>query len=166
MHTLAILTRIFAFPLPALQQVISNVVHCSTAGTVGTWWYAPSEANGCCSRAVRDSYVRSLTLSFGSICFASLIVAVVQSIREIVHSLRDNGDSFIACCAECILACIESLVELFNRFALVYVAVHGQSFLTAGRSVMVCSNRCWMKCVLFLVARLQSSSSDPYSFVI
>jgi xanthosine utilization system XapX-like protein len=38
--------------------------------------------------------------------------------------------------AECILACIESLVELFNRFALIYVAVHGQSFLTAGKSVM------------------------------
>jgi len=117
-------------------QVISNVVHCSTSGTVGTWWYAPSEASGCCSKAVRESYVRSITLSFGSICFASLIVAIIQAIREVIHSLRENGDSFIACCAECLLACIESLVELFNRFALVYCAVHGQSFLSAGRSVM------------------------------
>ena len=117
-------------------QVISNVVHCSTAGTVGAWWFSPAQANGCCSRAVRDSYVRSLTLSFGSICFASLIVAIIQAIREFVQMLRDNGDSFIVCCAECLLACIESLVEIFNRFALIYVAVHGQSFLSAGRSVV------------------------------
>lgn len=55
-------------------QVIANVVHCTTAGVTGTWWYAPHEANGCCSKAVRDSYVRSLTYSFGSICFASLVV--------------------------------------------------------------------------------------------
>lgn len=62
--------------------------------------------------------------------------AIIQSIREVVHSLRENGDSFLACLAECLIACIESLVELFNRFALVYCAVHGQSFLAAGRSVM------------------------------
>jgi hypothetical protein len=117
-------------------QVLANVVHCTTAGVVGTWWYIPNEANGCCSKAVRDSYVRSITSSFGSICFASLIVAIIQAVRELIHGLRENGDSFIACCAECLLACIESLVELFNRFALVYVAVHGQSFLQAGRSVM------------------------------
>lgn len=80
--------------------------------------------------------MRSLTYSFGSIAFASLVVAIIQSIRELIHSLRDNGDSLTACCAECVLGCIESLVELFNRFALIYVAVHGQSFLGAGRSVM------------------------------
>ena len=118
------------------MQVIANVVHCTTAGTVGTWWFTPEEANGCCSKAVRDSYIRSLTYSFGSICLASLVVAIVQAIREIVHSLRENGDSFIACIAECLIACIESLVELFNRFALVYCAVHGQNFLQAARSVM------------------------------
>jgi hypothetical protein len=68
-------------------QVLQNVVHVTTAGTVGAWWYSPVEANGCCSKAVRDSWLRAVTVSFGSICFASLIVAIIQAIREMVHSL-------------------------------------------------------------------------------
>jgi Plasma-membrane choline transporter len=117
-------------------QVIRNVVHCTTAGTVATWWYDPVEARGCCSTAVRQSYWRSLTYSFGSICLASLIVAIVEAIRELLHSMRENGDSFLTCIVDCCLACVESLVELFNRFALVYCAVHGHGFIKAGRSVM------------------------------
>jgi Plasma-membrane choline transporter len=41
-------------------QVVKNVVHVTVAGTVGTWWLFPQEANGCCSQAVRDSYWRSI----------------------------------------------------------------------------------------------------------
>ena len=55
------------------HQVIKNTVHCTVAGTVGTWWFSPHEASSCCSSAVRDSWVRSVTTSFGSICFGSLI---------------------------------------------------------------------------------------------
>ena len=86
--------------------VISNVVHVTTAGTVGTWWFVPAEANGCCSKAVRESYVRSLTSSFGSICLGSLIVALIQAVRETVRSIRDSDDSILACVADCLLGCI------------------------------------------------------------
>ena len=78
---------------------------------------APSEANGCCSKAVRDSYWRSITTSFGSICFGSLIVAILQALKEIVHNLRESDDSMLACCAECLIGWIESLVEYFNKWA-------------------------------------------------
>ena len=87
-------------------QVISNVVHVTTAGTVGTWWFVPHEANGCCSKAVRESYVRSLTSSFGSICLGSLIVAIIQAVRETVQSIRDSDNSILACVADCLLGCI------------------------------------------------------------
>jgi hypothetical protein len=40
------------------------------------------------------------------------------------------------CCADCILGCIESLVEYFNQWAYVYVALYGYSFMEAGRNVM------------------------------
>ena len=129
---------VFAFILSFYwtAQVISNVVHVTTAGTVAEWWYDPISANGCCSSAVRNSYVRSLTTSFGSICLGSLIVAIIQTLRRYFQSLRENGDSFLACCAECLIGCIENLVEYFNKWAFVFVAIHGFSFMEAGKNAM------------------------------
>ena len=117
-------------------QVIKNVVHTTVAGTVGTFWFHPIEANGCCSKAVRDSYWRSITTSFGSICLGSLIVALIQATREIVHSIREQGDSILACVGDCLLGCIESLVEYFNQWAYVYVGLYGYGFVEAGKNVM------------------------------
>ena len=36
-------------------QVLSNTVHVTTAGTIGTWWFVPEEATspGCWSAAIR-----------------------------------------------------------------------------------------------------------------
>lgn len=125
-------------------QVIMNVVHVTTAGTVGTWWFTPNEANSCCSEAVKSSYIRSLTTSFGSICLGSLIVAIIQSAKEVVHSLRDNGDQMLLCLTECLLGCIESLVEYFNKWAYIYVGLYGFSFIEAGSNVMTLfRNRGW-----------------------
>jgi Plasma-membrane choline transporter len=121
--------NIKSFPFPVQR-------HVTTAGTVGTFWFSPEEANGCCSKAVRDSYFRSLTTSFGSICFGSLIVALIQAVKSLVHSMRENGSGFVACCADCILGCIESLVEYFNKWAYVYVGLYGFSFMEAGSNVM------------------------------
>ena len=50
------------------HQVIQNSVHVTVAGVVGTWWVAPDE-NGCCGPAVTNSFRRTVTTSFGSICF-------------------------------------------------------------------------------------------------
>lgn len=69
------------------QQVISNIVHVTVAGTVGTWWWAPLEANSCCSEAVRSSYIRAITNSFGSICFGSLLVAIVKAIKSMLEQV-------------------------------------------------------------------------------
>jgi hypothetical protein len=117
-------------------QVVKNVVHVTTAGTVGTWWFTPIEATSCCSRGVRDSYVRSITTSFGSICFGSLIVAIIQAVKEVLHSMRERNGSIVMCFADCLLGCFESLVEYFNQWAFVYVGLYGYTFMEAGMNVM------------------------------
>ena len=117
-------------------QVITNVVHVTVAGTVGTWWFTPQDASSCCSRAVTDSWVRAMTYSFGSICFGSLIVAIIQAVKEVIRNMREQGDSLLACLAECLIGCIEQLVEYFNKWAYVYVGLYGFSFMEAGKNVM------------------------------
>ncbi|RHY11007.1 hypothetical protein DYB25_004772 [Aphanomyces astaci] len=120
------------------QQVIQNVMTCTVAGTVATWWY-----NARTESAVAGSLYRSLTSSFGSICFGSLIVAVLQALRTIVRTIKNKAAeddnvalACVACLAECILNCIESLVEYFNMWAYTYVGIYGFDFRSAGKAVM------------------------------
>lgn len=117
-------------------QVVKNVVHVTVAGTVGTWWLFPLEANGCCSQAVRDSYWRSITSSFGSICLGSLIVALIQAVREMVNAMRSQDDSLLLCLADCLLGCLERLAEYFNKWAYIYVGLYGYGFVEASINVL------------------------------
>jgi len=120
-----------------VQQVLSNTVHVTTAGTVGTWWFVPGEANGCWSSAIRDSFCRATSYSFGSICLGSLVVAVVQALRALSHQARQNEDcQILFCLVECILACIQDIVEYFNKWAYVYVGLYGFDYVTAGKNVI------------------------------
>ena len=119
-------------------QVIKNVVHVTVAGTVGTWWFVPTEASSCCSRGVRDSYIRAVTTSFGSICMGSLLVAIVEASKNMVRHLRESedGGGIFLCLAECLLRCLQDILEYFNQWAFVFVGLYGYTFLESGRNVI------------------------------
>ena len=118
-------------------QVFRNVIHTTLAGTVGTWWFLPREANSCCSSGLTDSLSRSLTYSFGSICLGSLIVAIIETIRSMVRSSARNRNSSVSrCIAECLLVWIERIAEYFNKWAFVYVGLYGYSYVQAGKNVI------------------------------
>jgi hypothetical protein len=126
------------------EQVLQNSIHVTVAGTVGTWWHSPDE-NGCCSSGVINSFIRTMTTSFGSICFGSLLVAILQALKALAESARNNGDAGIgACIAECILGCLAAMLEYFNTWAFVYVALYGKSYLESGKEVFnLFKNRGW-----------------------
>jgi len=119
------------------QQVLMNIVVVTVAGVVGTWWFSPTEANSCCSSAVSGSFFRSITSSFGSICLGSLIVAIIKALKEIATEARRRGDGnqIILCIAECILGCIQGIIEYFNKWAYIYVGLYGYSYFEAGKNV-------------------------------
>lgn len=126
------------------HQVLQNTVHVIVAGTVGNWWFTPEE-NGCCSTAVIGSTCRAMTTSFGSICFGSFLVALIQALRALANEAQSNGDAqLLACIASCILGCIQGCVEYFNKWAFVYVGLYGYSYLEAGKNVITLfKNRGW-----------------------
>ena len=96
--------------LSSLLFLIPNMYHYSILTG-----YAPDEC-GCCSSAVNSSFIRTVTTSFGSICFGSFLVAILQALRAIANSARENGDAQIfACIAECILGCLAAILEYFNK---------------------------------------------------
>mmetsp|Transcript_25266 Transcript_25266/g.45467 ORF Transcript_25266/g.45467 Transcript_25266/m.45467 type:complete len:502 (-) Transcript_25266:157-1662(-) len=123
------------------QQVFQNTIHVIIAGVVSTWWFSPEDAGSCCSVAIKDSFVRATTTSFGSICFGSLLVAIIQTLRAMVESVRNNGDNgggaaFLLCIVDCLLRCLEDALEYFNKYAYIYVGMYGYSYLEAGKNVI------------------------------
>jgi len=126
------------------HQVIQNTMHVTVAGTVGTWWFSPDDATSCCSSGMMGSLFRALTTSFGSICFGSLLVAILQAVRALANSARNNDNGILICIADCILGLLESLLEYFNKWAFVYVGLYGYSYLEAGKNVFTLfKNRGW-----------------------
>jgi hypothetical protein len=119
------------------HQVMKNVVRVSVSGVVGTWWFSPAEAASLCSDAVCHSLIRSTTYSFGSICFGSLIVAILHMLRNMLQSAQNNRNlGVLKCIAVCLLHYIEGLVEYFNKWAYVYVGLYGYGYIDAGRRVI------------------------------
>lgn len=120
-----------------VHQVIQNTVHVTTAGVVGTWWFNPLEASSFCSSAIKDSFTRSITYSFGSVCFGSLLVAIVQALRAVNRQARGQDDcQILVCITDCILGCIEGILEYLNKWAYIYVGLYGYGYVDAGRNVM------------------------------
>mmetsp|Transcript_3638 Transcript_3638/g.8345 ORF Transcript_3638/g.8345 Transcript_3638/m.8345 type:complete len:482 (+) Transcript_3638:90-1535(+) len=120
-----------------VQQVLSNTVQTTVAGTIGTWWFVPDEASSYWSSAIKDSFGRATTYSFGSICFGSFIVAVVQALRAIAHQARQNEDAqLLVCIIDCILGCIQDILEYINKWAYVYVGLYGFGYIEAGKNVL------------------------------
>jgi hypothetical protein len=79
-----------------------------------------------------SSAKRALTTSFGSICYGSLIVAILKTIRYLLRQAAQEN-SAMAAFANCILGCIEGLVEFFNQYAFVHVAIYGKSFCDSAK---------------------------------
>ena len=110
------------------EQVFQNTIHVTIAGVVSTWWFAPQDANSFCSLAIKDSFVRATTTSFGSICFGSLLVAIVETLKALVENVRqdserDGCEAFLLCIVDCLLGCLEDMLEYFNKFAYIYVGM-------------------------------------------
>ena len=105
-------------------QVVANVVHTTCCGATGAWWFQSYDSN-----AVNSSFRRAMTTSFGSICLGSLVVAALKTVEYLLRETKDNA------CLACVLSCVRSLIEYFNRFAYVYVALYGFDFRRAGSAV-------------------------------
>lgn len=116
-------------------QVLKNICHVTTAGSVASWWLLPQMSAPVC-----PAFKRAMTTSFGSICFGSLIVAVLSAMREMCRTAKnslsrsDNGGAAcVACLFECMIQCIERLMKYFNLYAFTQVAIYGKSFVQAAK---------------------------------
>ncbi|EQC40549.1 hypothetical protein SDRG_02439 [Saprolegnia diclina VS20] len=110
-------------------SVLKNINAVTIAGGVASWWYGEGAAPT--ARALR----RATTTSLGSICLGSLLVAILQVLKQLLDMASRNG-GVGALVASCLMSCLVSLFELFSHWAFVYVGVYGNTFVQAGKATM------------------------------
>ncbi|KAJ1568675.1 putative choline transporter, neither null mutation nor overexpression affects choline transport, partial [Nowakowskiella sp. JEL0078] len=137
------------FSLYWTTQVIYNTIHVTISGVFATYYFLGTSAAGGevtvpVNNPVTSSAGRALTTSFGSICFGSLIIAILQTIRFIIRSLANQSAEdgnffafFCLTCIGCLLQMIENLVEYFNTYAFAQVAIYGKDFITAAKDTWI-----------------------------
>jgi len=87
-----------------------------------------------------SAFARASTFSLGSIAFGSLIVTLLELIKMILNAARQNAnanghpvEACLACCAECFIGCIEGMVQYFNRYAYIEIALYGKPYIAAAK---------------------------------
>eukprot|EP01083_Nonionella_stella_P158746 517034_1 len=95
-------------------NVWRNVSHTTTCGVAATCYFNA----GALINPSRASFKRAMTTSFGSICFGSLLVTLLQPLRGMLRNSGCKG------CLVCILAYIERLMRYFNAYAFAQVAIY------------------------------------------
>ena len=122
------------------SAVISNVVHVTTSAAVAKWWTVGYPS----ALMVQEGFDAATTTSLGSICLGSLLVAVIRTLRTLLHfatrQLEKNRTSsgvlrqLQSCFTSMLkyfLTVMDRLVVYFNRYALCFVAIYRHDFRTA-----------------------------------
>jgi len=118
------------------SEVLSNIMVVTVSILAGSWCTGVQPI----SNPVSFSFRYATSYSLGSICFGSLIVSVLKTLRMIARmmaSKRSNNGigQILALCCMCILQCIENLVRYFNEWAYAYIGMYHYDFSTSASMV-------------------------------
>lgn len=125
-----------------ISEVIRNIIHVTVSGVFGSWYYRYKSDQGMPKWPAFGALKRALTYSFGSICFGSLIVALIDTLRQFLNlvrqSARTNGGSgnwlqFLLIFIDWIIGFLRWLAQYFNHYAYSFIALYGKPYLRAAK---------------------------------
>ncbi|KAI9202824.1 plasma-membrane choline transporter-domain-containing protein [Polychytrium aggregatum] len=138
---------VFVFMLYWTLQVVQNTVHVTCSGLFATVYFTGTEIPGSKKIHVPVPHPTmraagyALTTSFGSVCYGSLLIAIIQTLRYLARMAeRDAAQDgnwilcLLMCCIQCILACLEDILNYFNHYAFTQVAIYGKNYCEAAKS--------------------------------
>lgn len=124
-----------------LTEVIKNVIHVTISGVYGSWYYCSKSDQGMPKHAAMSSFRRAVTYSLGSISLGSLIVSIINFIRQILSVLqqdaRQSGDTLatvLLCFVQCCFGVLDWLVTYFNHYAYSYIALYGKAYVPSAKA--------------------------------
>ncbi|KUJ10391.1 duf580 domain-containing protein [Mollisia scopiformis] len=124
-----------------ITEVIKNVIHVSISGVYGSWYFCANKPGGFPKGATRGAFKRSITYSFGSISFGSLIVALIQCLRQACSIAQKNeaaqGNALGAiffCILQCFIGLLDWAIQFINEYAFSYIALYGKAYIPAAKT--------------------------------
>jgi hypothetical protein len=121
--------------------VLMNISQTTIAGVTATFCLQSTTASS--HVTVVQALIRSLTTSFGSICFGSLLNAIITALRAMANRARNQahnrdrgGAELLFCIISCILSLLEDIIEYFNQWNYTFIGIYGTSYLESGRFVL------------------------------
>ncbi|KAJ5577677.1 uncharacterized protein N7459_006641 [Penicillium hispanicum] len=128
------------FAMYWFSEWIKNTVHTTIAGVYGSWYFWSKSAGGMPKGSTRGAFRRATTYSFGSISFGSLIIALINMMRQAcsVAQRHEAGQgnlvgSIFIWILGCFISLLDWLVTLFNRYAFCHIALYGKAYIPAAK---------------------------------
>ncbi|KAH7018183.1 plasma-membrane choline transporter-domain-containing protein [Microdochium trichocladiopsis] len=125
------------FTMYWISEWLKNTIHVTISGVYGSWYFHPQNPP---KGATRGALKRALTYSFGSISLGSLLVAIINFLRQLCSIAQRNeaaeGDiisTIFFCCLGCLISILQWAVEFLNRYAFSYIALYGKSYFAAAK---------------------------------
>lgn len=128
------------FAMYWLSEWLKNTIHTTVAGIYGSWYFWSRASGGSPKGATRGAFRRATTYSFGSISFGSLIIAIVNMMRQAcsVAQRQEAAEgnlvgSIFVWILGCFIALLDWMVTFFNRYAFCHIALYGKAYIPAAK---------------------------------
>ncbi|KAK4206744.1 plasma-membrane choline transporter-domain-containing protein [Rhypophila decipiens] len=116
---------------------LRNTIHTTISGVYGSWYF---NSRNYPTKVTRGALKRALTYSFGSISLGSLVVAIINFLRQLCSIAQQNASSdgnilgtILFCILGCLISIIEWAVEFLNRYAFSHIALYGKAYIPAAK---------------------------------
>ncbi|KAI5299748.1 putative choline transporter, neither null mutation nor overexpression affects choline transport [Ascosphaera atra] len=123
-----------------ISEWLKYTIYTTIAGVYGSWYFYAGKPCGLPSHVTRGALRRATTYSFGSISFGSLILAFINTARQICSMAQANAEdegnfcgAAFACVLGCLIQMLQGLAQLFNRYAYSHIALYGKRYMDAAR---------------------------------
>ena len=120
-----------------ISEWLKNTIHTTISGVYGSWYF---NANNYPTKVTRGALRRALTYSFGSISLGSLLVAIINSLRQLCSIARNQsmqqGDmigTIMFCILGCLISILDWAVQFINRYAFSHIALYGKAYIPAAK---------------------------------
>jgi hypothetical protein len=123
-----------------ISEWIRQTLHTTIAGVYGSWYFCSRKPGGMPAGATRGAFRRAITYSFGSVSFGSLIVSVMQLLRQAASlAQRSQGQQgnvagfVLFCVLNCFMTVLDWAIRFLNHYAFSHIALYGKAFIPAAK---------------------------------